>query len=65
MLFTKAPLSVRDQVTLLQSRGMGGDEERMGRRLRYVNYYRLSAYWHTFRASGGDNFRPGTCTGPA
>lgn len=60
MRFTKPALSVTDQVKLLQARGMQGDPDRMARRLRYVNYYRLSAYWHTFRAPGRDDLLPGT-----
>jgi abortive infection bacteriophage resistance protein len=39
---------------------MNGDPVVMKRRLAAVNYYRLSAYWHTFRRDGGDAFVDGT-----
>lgn len=59
MQFTKSALSLDQQVELLVTRGMVGDRQRMRRRLASVNYYRLSAYWHTFRAAN-DQFVPGT-----
>lgn len=58
--FTKPALAIDQQVDLLLARGMTGDRDRMRRRLRHVNYYRLSAYWHTFRRPGGDTFVDGT-----
>ncbi|MBL8616227.1 MAG: Abi family protein [Deltaproteobacteria bacterium] len=60
MEFTKPSLSFDQQVALLRSRGMGGDPTVIRRRLEAVNYYRLSAYWSTFRAQGGDQFIDGT-----
>ncbi|MES2642679.1 MAG: Abi family protein [Myxococcota bacterium] len=60
MKFTKPALTIDDQVDLLFARGMTGHRERMLRRLRHVNYYRLSAYWHTFRAPGSESFLDGT-----
>lgn len=59
MKFIKPTLTLDEQVALLIQRGMHGDSKRIGRRLASVNYYRLSAYWHTFRATN-DQFRPGT-----
>lgn len=60
--FTKPALTIEDQVALLQRRGLEGDATRVARRLRAVNYYRLSAYWHTFRdrARADERFLPGT-----
>jgi len=58
--FTKPALSLDAQVDLLLARGMSGDRARMLRRLRHANYYRLSAYWHTFRVPGSDCFKEGT-----
>lgn len=59
MKFSKPALRVDEQVALLVGRGMGGDPARMTMRLGSVNYYRLCAYWHTFRLPD-DRFRPGT-----
>lgn len=39
---------------------MTGDPEAIAERLRVVSYYRLSAYWYPFRASEGEQFKPGT-----
>lgn len=60
MRFTKPALTLDEQVELLVGRGMGGEKERIFRRVEAVNYYRLAAYWHTFRVEGTDAFRPGT-----
>jgi abortive infection bacteriophage resistance protein len=57
--YTKPPLTIADQVALLQSRGMEGDPDRIARRLNVVNYYRLSGYWYPFR-NEDDSFYPGT-----
>ncbi|MBN91432.1 MAG: DNA-binding protein [Erythrobacteraceae bacterium] len=43
--YNHEPTSVSDQILLLQSRGISGDEDLMRRWLRTVGYYRLSAYW--------------------
>lgn len=62
MIFAKPALTIDQQVTLLQQRGLQGDATRIARRLHAVNYYRLSAYWYTFRdgARTDDHFLPGT-----
>lgn len=59
MIFSKPALTIDAQVALLQSRGMGGDASRIRRRLMAVSYYRLSAYWHTFKRPD-DSFVPNT-----
>jgi abortive infection bacteriophage resistance protein len=59
MKYTKPPLSIDEQVSLLQSRGMEGDPSRIARRLKVVNYYRLSGYWYPFR-NPDNTFTPGT-----
>lgn len=59
MKFAKPPLTLDQQVALLFARGLQGEPKRIRRRLASVNYYRLSAYWHTFRAAN-DQFRPDT-----
>lgn len=52
MEFCKPPLSVADQIALLQKRGMTvADEVRATRVLQHINYYRLRAYWLPFEAS--------------
>ena len=55
------------QVALLDARGMDvGDPDQAADRLRKVNYYRMSGYWHPFRQFGSsrgtrrDEFFPGT-----
>ncbi len=60
MRYGKPALSIPEQVAHLQRRGMNGDPDDMARRLESVNYYRLSAYWHTLRVPGEESFRPGT-----
>ncbi len=66
MLFNKPPLSVHDQIGLLQGRGMViADEARATRVLQHINYYRLRAYWLPFETAPADAnaehaFRPGT-----
>jgi len=58
--YTKPALSLDQQVEHLRAKGMVGDPAEMARRLATVNYYRLSAYWHTFRENGGERLIPGT-----
>lgn len=64
MLFNKPPLTVPDQISLLQGRGMAiADEARATRVLQHINYYRLRAYWLPFETPPTDAehaFRPGT-----
>lgn len=45
MRYSRLPTSIDEQITLLTSRGMRGDEALMRRWLETVGYYRLSAYW--------------------
>ena len=68
MQFTKPPLTVSEQISLLKSRGMHvEDDARATRVLSHVNYYRLRAYWLPFEASndgksvdGEHRFKPDT-----
>lgn len=53
--YTKAPLTFDQQADLLISRGLLADRAILVDRLREVNYYRLSAYWHPFRKQGADD----------
>lgn len=72
--YTKPHLSVADQLTLLQGRGMAiADPVRAQNYLRRLGYYRLSGYWYPARQTAMvldahgkatytalDTFRPGT-----
>ncbi len=62
MKYLKSPLSFEDQADLVISRGLVADRDELIARLRAVNYYRLSAYWYTFRIAGDpdDRLQPGT-----
>lgn len=62
MRYPKPPLSFADQADLLLNRGLLADRAVLIDRLEAVNYYRLSAYWHTFRdpASTTNQLLPGT-----
>ncbi len=64
MKYTKPPLSIDQQIDLLQSRGMIiTDRTRAARYLTHINYYRLRAYWMPFEtvSSGADHrFQFGT-----
>jgi abortive infection bacteriophage resistance protein len=62
MKYTKPPLTFQAQADLLVGRGMGGSREEIIEKLKAVNYYRLSAYWYTFRQPD-DNLFPGTTIG--
>ena len=60
MKFVKPPLSYRQQVDLLISRGMVvADEAALLRHLESVGYYRLCAYWYPFKQPD-DSFASGT-----
>lgn len=59
MAYTSPALSIEDQVKKLKSRGLLGEDARIARRLKAVNYYRLSGYWHPFIQPDG-TFKPGT-----
>jgi abortive infection bacteriophage resistance protein len=60
MKYTKPSLTSEQQADLLLSRGLVADRELLIKRLRDVNYYRLSAYWYTFRKNGLDDLKEGT-----
>lgn len=45
MQYTHNPTTIEDQVTLLRSRGVTGNEDLIKRWLNTVGYYRMSAYW--------------------
>ena len=49
MKYTKPALSFSAQADQLIRRGLIADREQLIARLKSVNYYRLSAYWYTFR----------------
>jgi len=50
-IYSKPPLTVQDQIILLKSRGLQiPDEERAGRYLQNISYYRLSGYMYPFLA---------------
>jgi abortive infection bacteriophage resistance protein len=61
--FTKRPLSFREQVDLLETRGMIiNDKDAVCFLLQHINYYRLEAYWFTYYDTNvsGHCFYPGT-----
>lgn len=60
--FTKPATTYRQQVELLQARGMVvGDPAAAAFYLQHLNYYRLGAYWLPFEADHATHaFRPGT-----
>lgn len=62
--FEKRATTPEEQVGILLKRGMAGDEAKILRSLTTTSYYRLSAYWFTFRREEGkirfDDFLPGT-----
>lgn len=62
--FTKPATTVAQQIALLQAQGMGiSDLGQAEHWLRYVSYYRLSAYWLPFehpKGWPGPRFIPGT-----
>jgi abortive infection bacteriophage resistance protein len=55
MKYTKESLSFEQQADLLIRRGLLGERDQIIQRLEAVNYYRLSAYWHTFRIPDDKN----------
>ncbi len=62
--FTKPPLGVADQLSLLVSRGLGVNDSAAARHyLTHIGYYRLSGYCLPFQTGGAGaerhNFRPG------
>ncbi|MBF0415963.1 MAG: Abi family protein [Magnetococcales bacterium] len=53
--YTKQPLNLDDQLELLASRGLDiGNRNDAREKLSAINYYRLSGYWHSFRARNSD-----------
>ncbi|MCP4504228.1 MAG: Abi family protein [Deltaproteobacteria bacterium] len=56
----KKPLSFDEQVKLLKERGMESNKDQILKRLKVVNYYRLSGYWFPFKKLEGDDFEEGT-----
>ena len=62
MKYHKPSLTFDAQADLIIARGLQADRELLITRLRAVNYYRLSAYWYTFRdmEAGTDKLLPGT-----
>lgn len=62
MKYLKPALSFPEQADQLLARGLIADRETLINRLESVNYYRLSAYWYTFRVKGASDDRliPGT-----
>jgi abortive infection bacteriophage resistance protein len=62
MRYLKQALSFPDQADMLLQRGLVTDRDTLIERLKAVNYYRLSAYWYTFRDANvtNDLLLPGT-----
>ena len=62
MKFNKSHLSLEQQLTLLEERGLiVSDREQAKHYLGHLNYYRLSGYWFPFKQSPTtDRFRPNT-----
>ncbi|MFC1497347.1 Abi family protein [Verrucomicrobiota bacterium] len=49
MKYAKPSLTFEQQADLLLERGLNADRDTLITRIKEVNYYRLSAYWYTFR----------------
>jgi len=60
MKYSKPPLTFPDQADLLIKRGLIADRNELIHRLESVSYYRLSAYWYTFRKKDSDDLKEGT-----
>jgi len=62
MKYPKQSLSFAEQADRLLARGLGARRDELIARLEAVNYYRLSAYWYTFRIPNDpdDRLMPGT-----
>lgn len=61
MKYTKPPLPIDDQITLLISRGLDiEDRDRAAHYLYHLNYYRLSGYMLPFQEGADHHFRTGT-----
>lgn len=61
-LYSKTALSIADQISLLEKRGVTIEDAAFAQRvLENVSYYRFSAYLYPFRKNDGtDDFVPGT-----
>ena len=59
MEYKKPPLTFEDQASLIISRGLRADRAELINRLKSVNYYRLSGYWHPF-LDAQNNFKDNT-----
>ncbi|HRZ78903.1 MAG TPA: Abi family protein [bacterium] len=59
MKYSKPHLSFENQAVYLLSRGLSADKTKLIKRLKQVNYYRLSGYWYPFLNSD-DTFMPQT-----
>ncbi len=57
MKYFKPSLTFEQQADLLLDRGLKADRDALVGILRDVNYYRLSAYWYTFRVPEDSNER--------
>ena len=60
MKYTKPSLTFTEQADLLIKRGLLADRAELIERLNAVSYYRLSAYWYTFRQIDSEFLLPGT-----
>lgn len=59
MKYAKLPLSIADQLTLIESRGINiPDRQKAEKYLSNISYYRLSAYMLPFKAHGKNEFLP-------
>ena len=55
-LYDKPWLSITDQISLLEKKGMViNDHDTAKSSLSMIGYYRLSAYWHVFRQTAPHN----------
>jgi len=61
MEYTKKPLSFEKQADQLIQRGLDGDRDTIIKRLRDVNYYRLSAYWYPYRNPNNNTLNKNAC----
>jgi abortive infection bacteriophage resistance protein len=58
--FTKPPTDIKEQIAILEKRGMlVEDKDLASRHLRFIGYYRLSGYAHYFRTPN-DGYQKGT-----
>lgn len=60
MKYLKTAKTFEKQTDLLLARGMVADRDLLITRLSEVNYYRLSAYWYSFRNPTNDQLLSGT-----